>query len=99
MPIARLLMWCALPLSAMLAAHAWGHHAFSAEFDKDAPVDIVMRSGKDEAFITYYAVDGVRHSPPPLPGVDVLDVPYLGAIILEAAGLPLSDVCKSNSSR
>ena len=30
--------------------------------------------------------------PPPLPPVDVLDVPYLGAVILEAAGLPLSDV-------
>ena len=61
-------------------------------FDKDAPVDVVMRSGKDEAFITYYAVDGVRYAPPPLPPVDVLDVPYLGAVILEAAGLPLSDV-------
>ena len=36
-------------------------------FDKDEPVDDVMRSGKDAAFITYYAVDGVRYSPPPLP--------------------------------
>ena len=61
-------------------------------FDKDLPVDMIMRSGKDEPFITYYAVEGVRHAPPPLPQVDVLDVPYLGAVILEAAGLPLSDV-------
>ena len=61
-------------------------------FDKDEPVDTIMRSGKDEAFITYYVIDGVRYSPPPLPPVDALDVPYLGAVILEAAGLPLSDV-------
>ena len=61
-------------------------------FDKDEPVDTIMRSGKDEAFITYYVIDGVRYSPPPLPAVDALDVPYLGAVILEAAGLPLSDV-------
>ena len=60
-------------------------------FAADASFEEVMRSGKDAAFITYYAVDGVRYTPPPLPPADVLDVPYLGTVILEAAGLPLSD--------
>jgi len=42
-------------------------------------------------FITYYAVDGVNYRPPPPPELEVLDVPYLGLAVLEAARLPLSD--------
>jgi hypothetical protein len=48
MPFARLLSWCTLPLSALLAAHALGHHAFSAEFDKDAPVTLAGKVTKIE---------------------------------------------------
>lgn len=84
------------PNERFLIVHYGDHQPTATQpllgFDKDVPVDVIMRSGKDAAFITYYAVDGVRYAPPPLPGVDVLDVPYLGAVILEAAGLPLSDV-------
>ena len=61
-------------------------------FNENASIEEVMRSGNQAALITYYAVDGVRYTPPPLPPVDTLDVPYLGTVILEAAGLPLSDV-------
>jgi hypothetical protein len=42
-------------------------------------------------FLTYYAVEGVNYQPPPLPAVETLDVPYLPLVIIEAAGLPLSD--------
>jgi Sulfatase len=42
-------------------------------------------------FVTYYAVEGINYQPPPLPEVEVLDVPYLPVVILDAAGLPLSD--------
>jgi hypothetical protein len=42
-------------------------------------------------FVTYYAVEGINYSPPPLPEVETLDVPYLPVVILDAAGLPLSD--------
>ncbi len=42
-------------------------------------------------FITYYAVDGINYKPPALPTVEVLDVPYLPLVILNAARLPLSD--------
>ena len=42
-------------------------------------------------FVTYYAVEGINYSPPPLPEVEMLDVPYLPVVILDAAGLPLSD--------
>lgn len=52
-------------------------------FDKNSP-----------AFITYYATEGINYTPPALPDVDTLDVPYLGGLLLEQAGLPLSDSYK-----
>ena len=42
-------------------------------------------------FVTYYAVRGVNYRVPALPQFETLDVPYLGTVILDAAGLPLSD--------
>jgi hypothetical protein len=42
-------------------------------------------------YLTYYAVDGVNYEPGPLPDVDVVDVPYLGTLLLNAARLPLSE--------
>ena len=45
------------------------------------------------AFRTYWRITGIgRPLARALPEVDVLDVPYLGVTILEAAGLPLDDV-------
>ena len=61
-------------------------------FDENTSIETVMRSGNAAALVTYYAVDGVHYAPPPLPAFEMLDVAYLGAIILDAAGLPLSDV-------
>lgn len=46
------------------------------------------------AFITYYATEGINYEPPALPDLDVMDVPYLGGLLLEQAGLPLSDSYK-----
>lgn len=42
-------------------------------------------------FLTYYSVEGINYPMPRLPDVEVLDVPYLGTVLLQAAGLPLSD--------
>jgi len=44
-----------------------------------------------KAFVTYYSTDGVGYAPASLPDVDLLDVPYLGTVIMEAARLPLPD--------
>jgi phosphoglycerol transferase MdoB-like AlkP superfamily enzyme len=49
-------------------------------FDKDSP-----------AFTTYYTTEGINYQPPPLPDHAMLDVPYLGGLLLEQARLPLSD--------
>lgn len=42
-------------------------------------------------FITYYAVQGLNYTVPSLPSYETLDVSYLGSVILDLAGLPLSD--------
>lgn len=42
-------------------------------------------------FLTYYSVEGINFDMPRLPDVDVLDVPYLSTVMLQAAGVPLSD--------
>lgn len=36
----RLTLWLVLPIAAIVSWQARGHHAFSAEFDKDAPVTL-----------------------------------------------------------
>jgi hypothetical protein len=60
-------------------------------FRDDVTIEDVMQSGKEAALFTYYAVDGVRYRPPPLPELPAVDVPYLGTIMLDAARLPLSE--------
>ena len=42
-------------------------------------------------FVTYYAARGINYRVPTLPQFETLDVPYLGTVILDLAGLPLSD--------
>jgi hypothetical protein len=46
--------------------------------------------GSPGPFITFYAVAGHNFPVPPLPEYDPLDIAYLGTVMLEAAGLPLS---------
>ena len=41
-------------------------------------------------FQTFFAINGVRFEPK-VSSPDILDVPYLGTVLLESAGLPLSD--------
>jgi phosphoglycerol transferase MdoB-like AlkP superfamily enzyme len=50
----------------------------------------VGADGSPGPFITFYALAGHNFSVPPLPEYDPLDVAYLGTVMLEAAGLPLS---------
>jgi hypothetical protein len=44
-----------------------------------------------KGFTTYYSLNAVNFEPPPLPSYEILDVPFLQTIILDAAGLPLSE--------
>ena len=51
----------------------------------------VLEGPIPDPFVTFYAMSGNDFIVPPLPDYDVLDVAYLSTIILEAAGLPLSE--------
>jgi phosphoglycerol transferase MdoB-like AlkP superfamily enzyme len=46
--------------------------------------------GSPGPFITFYAMQGSNLAVPPLPDYDPLDIAYVGTVMLEAAGLPLS---------
>lgn len=84
------------PDQAFLIVHYGDHQPTATRkllgFGNEADIEHVLRSGNPDALLTYYAVDAVRYQPPPLPSLQVLDVPYLPSVILAATGLPLSDV-------
>ncbi len=50
----------------------------------------VGKDGSPGPFITFYAMEGHNVPVLPLPAYDPLDIAYVGTIMLEAAGLPLS---------
>jgi hypothetical protein len=61
-------------------------------FGAEADIEDVMRRADPAAFLAYYAIDAVGFQPAARPAdLQALDVPYLGVVLLEAAGLPLSD--------
>ncbi len=60
-------------------------------FDKKDTAEDMKMKPDSKGFITYYAIDGINYTPPPMPKVDTLDVPYLGAVLLDAARVPVSD--------
>ena len=64
-------------------------------FDKGLSAEDVKMTPDSRGFLTYYSVNGVNYDPPPLPSVDVLEVPYLGAVMLQAARLPLRSPSRS----
>jgi hypothetical protein len=50
----------------------------------------VGQDGSPGPFITFYAMEGHNVPVPPLPASDPLDIAYVGTLMLQAAGLPLS---------
>jgi hypothetical protein len=61
-------------------------------FDTKVDIESVLKSGNPAALITYFAINGVRYEPTLIPSVEALDVPYLPAVLLASAGLPLPEV-------
>lgn len=60
-------------------------------FDPTTATEDMTMGPESPGYLTYYTMDGINYDPGPMPDVDVLDVPYLGAVLLNAARLPLSD--------
>jgi sulfatase-like protein len=83
------------PRQPFLIVHYGDHQPtatrFLLGFGEDAAVEDVLRSGNPAALESYYALDTIGYRLPPLAALERVDVPYLGTVLLEAAGLPLSD--------
>jgi phosphoglycerol transferase MdoB-like AlkP superfamily enzyme len=83
------------PLERFLVVHYGDHHPMATRtllgFDADTEAEDVALNPESIGFVTYYAVRGINYRVPTLPQFETLDVPYLGTVILEAAGMPLSD--------
>jgi phosphoglycerol transferase MdoB-like AlkP superfamily enzyme len=83
------------PGERFLLVHYGDHHpvatrrllGFAPELESE-DVDLPPDS---PGFITYFAVQGVNFKPRALPVMDPIDVAYLPALIIYAAGLPLPD--------
>jgi phosphoglycerol transferase MdoB-like AlkP superfamily enzyme len=58
-------------------------------YPAQAEAEDIVLPDDSPGFLTFYAIDGIGLTPPPLPDIDVIDVPYLGVLILKAAGLSL----------
>ena len=83
------------PNERFLIVHYGDHHPVATRpylgyAPETAPQDVVLERDSI-GFETYFAVDAIRYTPPPIPDFPILEVPYLGTLILEAARLPLSD--------
>jgi phosphoglycerol transferase MdoB-like AlkP superfamily enzyme len=83
------------PHERFLIVHYGDHHPMATRtllgYRSETEAEDVALDPESVGFVTYYAVQGVNYRVPTLPKHETLDVSYLGSLILELAGLPLSD--------
>ncbi len=83
------------PNEPVLIVHYGDHHPTATRkllgFGEDVDAEEVAIDARSIGYTTYYAVEAQNVATPRLPAIDTVDVPYLGAIILQQAGLPLSE--------
>ena len=83
------------PTERFLIVHYGDHHPTATRtllgYSQDTQAEDVILDDQSIGFITYYAVQGINYRVPPMPQYTTLDVPYLGTVMLDLAGLPLSD--------
>ena len=83
------------PRERFLIVHYGDHHPMATRtllgFGSETEAEDVTLDPDSIGFVTYYAVQGVNYAVPPLPAYEMLDVSFLGSVVLDLAGLPLSD--------
>lgn len=83
------------PRERFLVMHYGDHHPMATRlllgFKNETEVEDMTLDADSIGFVTYYAAHGVNYRVPPMPQFDRLDVAYVGTVLLELAGLPLSD--------
>lgn len=81
------------PGEAFLIVRYGDHHPLATRSLLGLPDEIEVQDIRlphdSPGFLTFYAVDGIGYQPPPSPDIEPVDAAYLGAILLEAARLPL----------
>lgn len=74
------------------------HHPMATRmllgYDDRTEAEDVRLDRKSIGFVTFFAVNGVNFAPHKFTSPPILDVPYLGTVLLEAAGLPLTEAYK-----
>ena len=75
--------------------HYGDHHPMATRtllgYKDETEAEDVILDPESIGFVTYYAAQGINYRVPALPPYETLDVAYLGTVILDLAGLPLSD--------
>jgi phosphoglycerol transferase MdoB-like AlkP superfamily enzyme len=83
------------PQERFLIMHYGDHHPMATRtllgFKDETEAEDVTLDPNSIGFVTYYAVRGINYKVPVLPRYDSLDVSYLGTLLLDLAGMPLSD--------
>jgi phosphoglycerol transferase MdoB-like AlkP superfamily enzyme len=83
------------PQERFLIMHYGDHHPMATRtllgFKDETEAEDVTLDPNSIGFVTYYAVRGINYKVPALPRYDSLDVSYLGTLLLDLAGMPLSD--------
>jgi phosphoglycerol transferase MdoB-like AlkP superfamily enzyme len=83
------------PGERFLVVHYGDHHPMATRtllgYKDETEAEDVILDRDSIGFITYYAAKGINYRVPPLPQYEILDVSYLGTVMLDLAGLPLSD--------
>jgi hypothetical protein len=83
------------PGEPVLIMHYGDHHPMATRmllgYDENSSVEDIKLGMESVGMITYYVADAVNYKRPALPNIETLDVAYLGAVLLQQAGLPLSE--------
>jgi phosphoglycerol transferase MdoB-like AlkP superfamily enzyme len=83
------------PRERFLIVHYGDHHPMATRtllgFNSETDAEDVALHPDSIGFITYYAARGINYRVPSPPQFETLDVAYLGTVILDLAGIPLSD--------
>ena len=58
-------------------------------YPQEFEAEDVLLPEESPGFVTFYAVEGLGIPTPRLPALDMIDVPYLGVVLLNGAGIPL----------
>jgi hypothetical protein len=83
------------PGERFLIVHYGDHHPMATRtllgYGSETEAKDMILGPESVGFVTYYAVHGLNYEVPALPPYETLEVPYLGSVLLDLAGLPLSD--------